>query len=108
MICIYNIVIWENLKQRHPMLAFTTKFKKEKERRKILDTWIVKFGWLSTWNICIRSLKKPIKSIYLGNACKRREKREYENYSTISMIGLFEEDSNLKNIFVFKNFLYQK
>lgn len=41
--------------------------------------------------LCIRSLKKPNKSIYLGNACKRREKREYENYSTISMIGIFEK-----------------
>lgn len=58
--------------------------------------------------LCIRSLKKPNKSLYLGNACKRMEKKEYENYSTISMIGLFEEVINLKNIFVFTNFLYQK
>lgn len=58
--------------------------------------------------LCIRSLKNPNKSLYLGNACKRREKREYENYSTISMIELFEEVSNLKNTFVFKNLLYQK
>lgn len=38
---------------------------------------------------------------------KEGKKKEYENYSTISMIGLFEEVSNLKNIFVFTN-LYQK
>lgn len=91
------------------MLAFTTKFKKGKEKKE-------KFQTLEQLNVgdrvhgilCIRSLKKPNKSLYLGNACKRREKKEYENYSTISMIGLFEEVSNLKYIFVFTNLLYQK
>lgn len=74
------------------MLAFTTKFKKKKKEEE-------KFQTLEQLNVgdrvhgilCIRSLKKPNKSIYLGNACKRREKREYENYSTISMIGIFEK-----------------
>lgn len=45
--------------------------------------------------------KKRNKSLYLGHDCKRREKKEYENYFTISMIELFEEVSNFKKYVCF-------